>query len=98
MESYSCGSAHWYYKLQELLHGFRYLKEVKLTHLQVVHPVLTLGVLLLDRLTFACLVASLSDLSPDGTSFSTRLMGSLWLSLGSITDAITILCTEKGDL
>ena len=94
MDSCEEGSAHIRcYEPQGPLHGFSYLKENRFTHLQVVHPVFTLGALLLGRLTLACLVGSLSDLSPAETSLSTRLMGS---SLGSITDAITNPCTENG--
>ena len=75
-----------------------YLMKGRLTHLQVVHPVLTFGVLLLGRLTLVCLVVSLSELSPDETFFLKCLRGILWLSLGSITDAFIILCTENGGL
>lgn len=89
------GSAQtWCYKHQGLLCSFSCLKKIWLTHLQVLHPVLTLGALLLGRL--ACLVVSLSDLSPDETSLTTRLMGTFWLSLDSIAHAATILCTEQG--
>ena len=78
--------------LRAFLDGFRYGKKVEPTYLQVMHPVLTLGVRLLGRLT-RCSAVSMSDLSDD-LSFSRRLMGIFWLRLDCIMDMIVAPCVR----
>ena len=52
-------------------------------------PVLTFGLLRLDRLTLACLSVALYDSSEGETSFSRRLIGTLRLGVCSIVDAVS---------
>ena len=52
-------------------------------------PVFTFGLLLLGRLTSACLSITLYDSSKGETSFSRRLIGTLQLSFWCIVDAVS---------
>ena len=52
-------------------------------------PVLTFGLLLLGRLTSACLSIALYDTSEGETSFSRRLIGTLQLKFWCIVDAVS---------